>query len=69
MLGQMISILLTWETDTLHLDSVVTAQRGVEPLEVGVPACDDGWRLIAAARLDHMDGVQLERDSAKSSPL
>lgn len=39
---------------------MVTAQRGVEPLEVGVSAGDDGRGLIAAASLDHMDGVQLE---------
>ncbi len=67
MLRQLTELLLTWEADTLHLVSVVTPQRGVEPLEVGVSAGDDGWRLIAAARLDHMDGVQLERDGDRTS--
>ncbi len=66
-LRQLTELLLTWEADTLHLVSVVTPQRGVEPLEVGVSAGDDGWRLIAAARLDHMDGVQLERDGDRTS--
>lgn len=52
--------MLTWETDSLHLVSVVTAQRGVEALEVGVAAGDDGGRLVAAAGLDHVDGVELQ---------
>ena len=50
---------LTRETHTLHLASVVPAQRGVELLEVGVPAGDDGRSLVAAAGLDHVDGVEL----------
>lgn len=44
---------------------MVTAQHGVEPLEVGVPAGDDGRRLIAAAGLDDVDGVQLQGDSVR----
>lgn len=44
---------------------MVAAQRGVEPLEVGVSAGDDGRSLVAAARLDHMDGVELQRRTDK----
>lgn len=62
-------LLLTRETDTLHLVAVVTPQRGVEPLEVGVSAGDDGWSLIAAAGLDHMDGVQLERGGDRQAAV
>lgn len=56
----MASSALTWETDALHLVSMVTAQRGVQPLEVGVSAYDDCWSFIAAAGLDDVDGVQLQ---------
>lgn len=38
---------------------MVPAQRGVEPLEVGVSAGDDGRSLVAAASLDYVDGVEL----------
>lgn len=61
----MTSLVLTREADTLHLVSVVTAQRGVEPLKVGVSTCDDGRSLVAAARLDDVDGVQLETETAR----
>lgn len=47
----------------LHLVSVVTAQRGMQALEVGVSAVDNGWSLVTAAGLNHMDGVELERSS------
>lgn len=53
--------LLTGERDTLHLVGVVPAQRGVEPLEVGVAAGDDGGGLIVATGLNDVDGVELER--------
>lgn len=48
---------------------MATAQRGVEPLEVGVTAGDDGRSLIAAAGLDHMDGVELEGDRGGPSAV
>lgn len=51
---------LTWKTETLHLVSMAAAQSFVKPLEVRVSACDDGWSLITATSLDHMDGVELE---------
>lgn len=61
--------LLTWKTDTLHLVSVGTAQRGMKALEVRVSAGDNGWSLVTAAGLDHMDGVELERSRPTSQNL
>lgn len=40
---------------------MVAAQSGVEPPEVRVAASDDGWSLVAAASLNHVDGVELQR--------
>lgn len=54
--------LLTWETETLHVLAVFTAKSGMEAPKVRVPTRDDGRNLIARARLDHMDRVQLERN-------
>ena len=50
---------LTWEADSVHLVSMVTAQGGVEPLEVGVSLGDDGRGLVTPTRLHHVDGVEL----------
>lgn len=58
--------LLTWETETLHVLAVFTAKSGMEAPEVRVPTRDDGRNLIARARLDHMDRVQLERNGEQS---
>lgn len=41
---------------------MVTAQRGMEALEVRVSAGDDCWRFIAAARLNDVEGIELGRD-------
>lgn len=60
MLSSLTSLLLTWETDTLHVISMVTAQRGMKALEVGVSAGDNGWSLVTAAGLNHVDCVQLK---------
>lgn len=58
---QLTSSLLTRKTNALHLVAVFTPQSGVEALEVRVAAGDDGRSLVAAAGLDHVDRVQLER--------
>lgn len=40
---------------------MAAAQSGVKALEVRVAAGDDGWRLVAAAGLDHLDRVELHK--------